>query len=281
MLLNKSEFKDWLHKPDNIVTHLPSHVELIEFIEDGGQGVVYKGRVNDKIAAIKIYFPGEQLHQRIEREIHALKTIDCSSIVDLLWHSNLKIENYELPIVATSFIAGKTLTQLIKSDQIDWDQLAILTYDVTDAIKCMWHKRIVHRDLKPSNIIIRENGRACVIDLGIARHIDQSTLTMIGMTWGTLGYMSPEQVRAVKQLTCKSDLYSLGIILTECRKGRHLTYGDQLRFMSLDLHEMENLPSQISKWEYAHLVCELLHPRPTKRPQPETILKLLSSYSLE
>ena len=63
--------------------------------------------------------------------------------------------------------------------------------------------------------MIRPDGRACVIDLGVARHLDQTTLTALGITWGTLGYMSPEQTRAVRQLTCKSDLFSLGVILLE------------------------------------------------------------------
>lgn len=281
MVNDRDAFKAWLSIPENIIDHLPNEIRIDSFLGDGGQGVVFRGAVNNEPAAIKVYLPGGQLFQRIEREVRALEMLNCPNIVRLLWHSNISVQGENLPVVVTSFVFGNTLDTLIGSQPFNHDRLAILTYDVTNSIRSMWDRRIVHRDLKPSNIILREDGRASVIDLGLARHVDQSTLTMVGFTWGTLGYMSPEQVRAVRQLTCKSDLYSLGILLLECAMGRHPTQRDQLRFMSMNFHESRNLPMEISRWEYGSLVSDLLHPRPTRRPQPTAILNLLSAYACD
>ena len=190
---------------------------------------------------------------------------------------SLMIHGYELPVVATSLISGRSLEGLIRTRNLTFDELGILAFDVTKAISCMWERRIVHRDLKPSNIVMTPSGRACVIDLGLARHVDLSTLTAVGTTWGTPGYFSPEQARAVKQLTCKSDLYTLGIILVEGGLGRHPSMRDQHHLFTLHLHE--NLPIELADWQHAALLKRLLDPQPTKRPMPSKMLNWLAQYA--
>ncbi len=274
-----NSLKEWLSDPNIINLHLPDFVYIENFHEGGGQGIVFKGLVNDSPAAIKVYFPGGQLHQRIVREILALKTLNCPNIVDLLWHSQIEINGNLLPIVATSFVFGQTLKTLISENSLSSAQIGTLGYDVTNAIKYMWAKRIVHRDIKPSNIICKDDGRFCVIDLGIARHIDQTNLTSGIIAWGTLGYMSPEQFSAVKQLTCKSDLYALGILMIECAVGSHPTFYDQLRLLSINYNLESNLPQEAKNCDFSDLICRLLHQRPTFRPKPGTVLETLRSYS--
>lgn len=268
--------KEWLSNPKRVNALLPSNVDVKGLIDTGGQGAVFYGTVDGDDAAIKVYYPG-QLYKRIEREINALKMIESPSIVKYLWDGNIKFSNQELPVVATRLEEGKSLNTLIGERKLNHDELGIIAFDVASAIEAIWEKRIVHRDIKPSNIIIKPDGRACVIDLGLARHLEYSTITALGASWGTLGYLSPEQTRAVHQLTCKSDLYALGIVLIESAIGEHPTRRDQLRLSSRAFHD--NLPDELDTWAHSAMVKTLLHPRPTMRPLPTSVINMLKEYS--
>ena len=274
------EFKEWLKVKENIAPSLPQFVQLHNLLFMGGQGIVYRGLVENVEAAIKIYFPG-QVEKRIEREIVALRELKCPTVVDLLWSNRLVFRGRELSVVATSYVTGQPLNALVKPDvpdeKLDLDEVAIIGYDVALAIEAMWSRKIVHRDLKPSNILIRPNKRACVIDLGLARHLNDSSLTQMDRTWGTFGYLSPEQTRMVRQLTCKSDVFALGVIMIEGAIGRHPTFGDQLRLEALGLHD--TLPREFSGWTHAELLKRMLQPRATRRPLPEEILSTLKNYA--
>ena len=278
--MSNDEFKEWLKHKDNIALSLPAFIQIDELLSVGGQGVVYRGLIDSVEAAVKIYFPG-QVEKRIEREINALRELSCVTVVDLLWSGKLDFGQRELNVVATSFVTGQPLNTVIKADQpdekLELDEISVIGYDVALAIEAMWSRKIVHRDLKPSNILIRPTGRACVIDLGLARHLNDSSLTQMGRTWGTFGYLSPEQTRSVRQLTCKSDVFALGVVMVEGAMGRHPTFGDQLRMQALGLHN--TLPREFSGWKYSGLLKQMLHPRPTKRPLPTDILNILKDHS--
>jgi serine/threonine-protein kinase len=275
--MSDNDIKEWLKETTNIRAHLPSEIQVHHLLSTGGQGVVYRGLVDSVDAAIKVYLPG-QVDKRVEREIQALKDLDCRTIVDLLWSGRVNIQDYEVNVVATSFVEGTPLDEVVKKGPLEsLDQLGFIAYDVALAIQAMWARRIVHRDLKPSNILLRPSGRACVIDLGLARHLNDSSLTQIGATWGTFGYLSPEQTRRVRQLTCKSDVFALGIVVLEAALGRHPTRGDQLRLEAQGFHKV--LPDEIADWVHADLIKRMLDPKPIRRPSPEEILEVLTDYS--
>lgn len=94
---------------DNVVELLPQGVMIEGVIAQGGQGIVYKGKVSGVDAAIKIYFPG-QLKMRIDREIEALSKLDNPHIVKLHLASQITIGDTQLPLVATSLIIGEDLS---------------------------------------------------------------------------------------------------------------------------------------------------------------------------
>lgn len=254
---------------------LPSNVRVTTLLAQGGQGVVYRGTVAGEAAAVKLYLP-HQVETRIDREIEALRRLDCSAIAKLMWSGEVDIDGQPVRVVATQLIDGVPLNDLLRLRALTHDEVGALLYDVTEAICHLWTIRLVHRDLKPSNIIML-GGRAVVIDLGVARHVDQSPLTATGNTWGTFGYMSPEQTRGVKQLTCKSDLFALGIIAVESVLQRHPTSGDQLRLLSARMHE--SLPGLAAALPTGHLVRRLLMPRPTGRPAPDIVLGELAVFA--
>lgn len=273
--MNDDEIKAFVGVKGNLSPLLPDYVTLDDILAPGGQGLVYRGRVNTAEAAVKVYFPG-QVEVRVNREIAALSKLNNSHIVKLLWSGSVEIDHVCLPAVATELINGTPLNAIIQGRALQHSEIGTIVRDIAVAIDAMWQHLIVHRDLKPANILIRPNGRACVIDLGVARHIDRTPLTATGFTWGTMGYMSPEQTRAARQLTCKSDIFALGVIAVECALGRHPTRQDQLRLLSLELHN--NLPREISSWKYAPLIAEMLHPRPTRRPNPKDIYQTLAEF---
>lgn len=252
---------------------LPEGFDLHGTVDVGGQGAVHRGTYRGQDCALKVYFPG-QLYTRVDREVKALRELQSESVVGLLWAGEVQLGGEALPVVATEFIEGQTLAQVLGGGPLATDALAGLAVDVAGAIDAMWAKRIVHRDLKPNNIMIRADGSACVIDLGVARHVERTSLTALGLTWGTLGYMSPEQTKAVRQLTCKSDLYSLGIILLQAGLGRHPTGGDQLRLLASGFHK--TLPAPLDTWRHRECLKRLLQPKPILRPDPRAVITALN-----
>lgn len=251
-------------------------IAINRLLQLGGQGVVYLGMYVSQTVAIKIYFPG-QIERRIEREVNALNRLDCQSIVKLLWHGQISVYGYPVKVVVTEYIDGEPLDAVIRKRNLSEDEVGVLLYDISKAISNMWVQRIVHRDIKPSNIILRENRRFCLIDLGLARHLEESTLTALGVTWGTRGYLSPEQMKAVKQLSCKSDIFSLGIVAIESSLGSHPSNKDQFQLLSLTLNKL--LPNPVNQWNYSRLIMKMFEIQPNLRPLPSEICDQLSKYN--
>lgn len=256
---------------------LPANLKIDLFVFEGGQGIVYKGTVDGTSAAIKIYF-GRDIERRIEREVRALRAINCVNVVKLLWTGQCNIAGSNLDVVATEFIDGENLELVISQRVLTEVELAQLLVDVCRAIDVLWQKRIVHRDIKPPNILLTSASKYCLIDLGVARHLEATSLTAQGFTWGTPGYMSPEQARCVRQLSCKSDIYALGLVVVEAATGAHLAQRNQMRIVGEDLSKI--IPNPIAGYLMNPIVSTMLHPRPTKRPMPhEVIAEIGKLYS--
>lgn len=204
-------------------------------IRGGGQGVVYRGTrtqmPDGKSAtdecAIKYYFDSAQ-DQRIDREIRALQGFRHPNLANVLEHGSFSLNGESVRFVVWEYIDGEPLDTRARAGALSGKIVACVGRDVARAIDHIWSKRIVHRDVAPKNIMLkRGDAEAVLIDLGIARHLLESPLTAPGFTWGTYGYLSPEQCRAEPNLTCHSDVFSLGITLQEALAGRHPTRGDQ------------------------------------------------------
>ncbi len=236
---------------------------------------MFRGAVSGSAAAVKIYFPG-QVHKRVDREVTLLSSLQSPSIARPLWSGHVTTRTETLAVVATELVSGTPLTVSIANRSLGPAEIGLLVHDVASAIDAMWEHRVVHRDLKPSNIILTDQGRACVIDLGLARHVDRSPLTGPGSTWGTYGYLSPEQSRATRQLTCKSDVFTLGIIALEAFIGGHPTGRDQAALLEASYHV--NLPPEVSSWEHQATLARMLHPRPTMRPMPMDLVDEFARY---
>jgi serine/threonine-protein kinase len=129
---------------------------------------------------------------------------------------------------------------------------------------------VVHRDLKPSNLMILEDGTLKLTDFGIAKDLDATALTSANCTVGTAAYMSPEQCRGERNLTHKSDLYSLGVVFYELATGRKPFQCETAMEMFLahvegEFERPSRLVLDLPVW-FDTLICQLMEKQPDKRP---------------
>jgi len=247
-------------------------------MQAGGQGAVFKARVlpNGATVALKIYHM-DQLEERLAREINALKAIRGSTLVELHEAGTCTIRGEQCRFLATTFIEGRALDVVLVAEGAQpLERVARIGHDVALAIEQIWKARIVHRDIKPDNVMLTPTGGAVLIDLGVARYIDLASLTTTGKTWGTAGYFSPEQARG-QPLTCKSDVFALGVLLQECILGRHPTARRQELLMNGSL-KTDGLRNALPRF-LVHLIDEMVHKSAIRRPLPDKVARDLATLA--
>jgi len=235
---------------------------VVDSLESGAQGFVFKVKREEEELFLKIYKPDMKI--RAEREVEKLKELDSPYFVDLIGSGNIQIGDKDYYYAVTDFISGENLKNVIKGRKLEDFEMRKLIISMCRAIDQLWEHDIVHRDIKPANIMKREDD-FILIDLGIAKHHDLSTITKTGMAVGTPVYMSPEQLAARKNITLKSDLFSLGIVLYEAYTGQH-PYG----FNYTMIGRINPTPIKSARLNYdnkiANIINYLLKTRPIDRP---------------
>ena len=112
------------------------------------------------------------------------------------------------------FVEGSTLDVVLhKRGPLPWLEVVDLGIQICDALHFAHEHGIVHRDLKPSNLMVTKDGTVKLTDFGIAKDLDATALTGTGRTLGTAAYMAPEQIRGTPEVSHKTDLYALGVVL--------------------------------------------------------------------
>lgn len=194
----------------------------IEIIKSGGEGTVAKGydkKINTTVA-LKIYGPNHQ-ETRTILEAEKLKTISNPFLVTLYYHNKISIRGLDCYYTETSFIDGSDLKTLLDNGyKFSYEDIVNVLICISSAIDALWSEHVVHCDIKPENIL-KHNDTYILIDLGIAKYLDESTMTQAGIIMGTYGYIAPEQLNGRKNLTQKADYYSLGITAYELITGYH------------------------------------------------------------
>jgi eukaryotic-like serine/threonine-protein kinase len=251
----------------------------------GGQGTVFRVERHDgTVGALKIYVPdpGAELEERTTREVDALQQIVRPTIVRLDNHGTATVRGEACRFVCTTFIEGVTLAARLQPNGtgLPLDEVARIGHDIADAIGGLWARphRIVHRDIKPPNVMLATSGHAVLIDLGVARHTELDSLTVTGGTWGTQGYMSPEQALGRKALTCKSDVFTLGIMLQHCLTGRHPTNGSQRLLVTGPFARTQAIAPAVPI-DVANLIDSMILTDANRRPMPETIKTALGAHA--
>ena len=200
---------------------LDNRYEILEAIGAGGMAVVYKAldhRLN-RLVAVKILKDDFSRNQEFRRRFHAE-----SQAVAMLSHPNI-VSVYDvsrtgdIDYIVMELIEGITLKRYLeRKGNLNWRETLHFSMQIAKALEHAHSRGIVHRDIKPHNIMILKDGSIKVADFGIARISSaQSTLTREAL--GSVHYISPEQAKGAR-VDCRSDLYSLGVVMYEMLTGR-------------------------------------------------------------
>lgn len=228
--------------------------ELLEKLGEGGMGAVFKARQVqlDRIVALKM------LHKDLCKTASAVERLRKEAIATgRLAHPNIvRIfsvnvgRNRELFLVL-EYVEGKTVAQVLKETggAVSVDKSVEICTQVLNALEAAHSDSLVHRDIKPSNIMIAADGRAKLLDFGIAKALDRlDQRSGGGTTSGVIGspsYMSPEQCRS-DALDGRSDIYSVGCVLYEMLTGQQLFRGaTPLETTYKQLHETPQFSAEL------------------------------------
>ena len=174
------------------------------------------------------------------------------------------------PWLATEYIDGPTLDQLVAArGPLPVRAAAGLAVGVAGALSTIHTAGVVHRDLKPANIILSPDGPR-VVDFGIARTADATTLSVTGWTLGTPGYMAPEQIADPGRVGPEADVFALGAVLVFATTALSpYAGGDSAAVIYRIVHGEPNLDGVPG--ELRDLVAACLARNPDRRPRPEAI----------
>ena len=206
--------------------------EILSVLGSGGMGTVYlaqDARLGRKIA-LKLLPPqftdDKDRLRRFQQEARAASALNHPNILTV--H---EIEQKsDLHYIATEFVDGLTLRQQIVETQMNLGETLSIAIQVASALEAAHAAGIAHRDIKPENVMIRSDGYVKVLDFGLAKLTEHSTIestdksqtglnTDPGIVMGTPRYMSPEQARGL-EVDSRTDIFSLGVMIYEMLTGR-------------------------------------------------------------
>ena len=206
---------------------------IVERLGAGGMAEVYLAedtRLN-RLVALKLlpaYFASDSARlRRFQSEARAASALNHPGILTI----HEVGEDDGIYFIATEFIDGRTIRELIKSETLSLEEIFDCVEQVASALSVAHAAGIVHRDIKPENIMRRPDGLVKILDFGIAKLIEPETPerlnettgfrthTEAGLVMGTVNYMSPEQARGLA-VDERTDIWSLGVVLYEMLTGR-------------------------------------------------------------
>jgi serine/threonine-protein kinase len=260
--------------------------EVTEVIGRGGMGVVLKGfdialnrYVAIKVLAAELATSGPA-RKRFAREAQAAAAVVHDHVVAI----HAVDENGRLPYLVMPYIAGRSLQDRIDRDgPLAVTEILRIGMQIASGLAAAHAQGLVHRDIKPANILL-ENGveRVKITDFGLARAVDDASLTRSGVIAGTPLYMSPEQTRG-EPLDHRSDLFSLGSVLYAMAAGHSPfrtdnTMGVLRRICEDSPRPIREINPEIPVW-LGLVIEKLLRKSPTDRFQSAAeVADLLGQY---
>ncbi|HSU25637.1 MAG TPA: protein kinase [Pyrinomonadaceae bacterium] len=204
--------------------------KILQKIGSGGQGTVYKAldtKLN-RTVVIKVLPPEltkkTANFKRFEREAQLCSQLDHPNICTIYdFH-----EANGIYYIAMQYIDGKNVRQLVAGRPLELKSALSIAIQVTDALAYAHSKNIVHRDIKAGNVMVTESGQAKILDFGLAKlledetvtepGVDKTEITELGIPYGTATYAAPEQAKG-ERADERSDIFSTGVLLYEMLTG--------------------------------------------------------------
>jgi serine/threonine protein kinase/nitrous oxidase accessory protein NosD len=206
---------------------LAGRYQLLDKLGQGGMGTVFRARDTklDRHVAVKMLpadsAPDKEAVARFQREAKALARLSHPGIIQ----AHDSGEEAGRPFLIMELVEGRSLAAMLREQgRIASARAADFAYQAALALNHAHQSGLVHRDVKPSNLLLSADGRVRLLDLGLARflqdQISEAQLTRTGMGMGTPDYVAPEQLRDARHADARSDIYSLGCTLYHLIAGR-------------------------------------------------------------
>ncbi len=213
------------------------HYRIIEKIGEGGMGVVYKALDThlDRAVAVKVLPPEKvadpERKRRFVQEAKAASALNHPNIITVYDIASAD----GLDFIVMEYVDGQTLDRLVGRRGMKLENALDCAVQIADGLARAHAAGIVHRDLKPSNILVTHDGRAKILDFGLAKLVEEPEAGQLGPTatikeaekprteegfiMGTAAYMSPEQAEG-RKVDPRSDIFSFGAVLYEMLTGQ-------------------------------------------------------------
>jgi serine/threonine-protein kinase len=258
--------------------------DILGIIGHGGMGVVLKShdRQLNRHVAIKVLAPhyatSASARQRFAREAQAAAAVVHPNVLAI----HAVCGNSRLPYLVMPYVVGQSLQQRIdRQGPLDVKDVLRIGMQTAEGLAAAHAQGLVHRDVKPANILL-EHGvqRVLLTDFGLARAIDDASMTRSGVIAGTPQYMSPEQARG-EPVDFRTDLFSLGSVLYALCAGRppfraETTMGVLRRICDVPPRSLQEVNPDVPAW-LASIVHRLLAQAPQDRfPSARDVAHLLA-----
>ena len=243
------------------------HYEVLEVVGKGGMGIVLRAfdEKLHRVVAIKVLAPecarDNSARQRFVREAQATAAVTHDNVIAIHGVES----DGPIPYLIMQFIEGSTLQQkLDRTGPLPVKEVLRLGIQIADGLAAAHRHGLVHRDVKPANILL-ENciERVKITDFGLARAVDDASVTQSGFIAGTPEYMSPEQANGEK-VDSRSDLFSFGSVLYSLCAGHSPFHGGTTLAVLKRLSEetprpLREINPDVPEWLEATIAC--LHSR--------------------
>ncbi|TDO35849.1 serine/threonine protein kinase [Kribbella sp. VKM Ac-2527] len=244
----------------------------------GAMGAVYLAKSpGGRLVAVKVVRGAlggdDRFRARFAREIEAARKVSGAFTAAVVDADPLG----ERPWLATEYLPGPTLQQAVEAHgPLAAGGLRYVAAGLAEALLAIHRCGVVHRDLKPSNIVLTDNGPR-VIDFGIARALEDVSLTATGLVIGTPGYLSPEQITGAA-VGPASDMFSFGAVVVYAATG-HGPFGSGpvAALAHRVVHEEPRIPVLVDGLDT--IVHRCLTRNPEARPTPQDVLQQLEPVS--
>lgn len=253
-------------------------IQISKALTPGGQKSVFAGtHIDDGDVVLKIFHPSAEI-ERALREVQAVSQINSSRVPRILEVGTKSSTTGDIIWFREEFIEGETLRDKFNQNQLTEPEILRLGLHILQALSSAEQARIVHRDVKPENIIVSPTDSFWLLDFGIARHLDQLSLTATALSFGlgTAGYAPPEQFRNLKpDIDSRSDIFALGVTLYEAIEGFN-PFHSGARDVGEILHRTETIPlPPINKHidsqnEFGQLILAMTRIQPNHRLENAT-----------